>query len=91
MFSLALLAGVAAEQHQLGMVRVVREHRVHLELAEAAGQGDVGGRGDVLVAEHEHLVLAPARARRAATVASSSVVVEIDRRDLGADARRDRA
>ena len=44
MFSVASGVGVAAEQHQLGVIRVVGEHWVHLELTEAAGQGDVGGR-----------------------------------------------
>ena len=39
-----LAGGVAAEQHELGVVGVVREDRVHLELTEAAGEGDVGGR-----------------------------------------------
>ena len=75
MFSVALAVGVAAEQHQLGMVRVVREDGVHLELTEAAGQGDVGGRGDGLVAEHEHLVAhqAPGAARRRCSSSSASL------------------
>ena len=34
--------------------------RVVLELAEALGEGDVLGAGDVLVAEEQHLVLAAA-------------------------------
>ena len=90
MFSRRLAGGVAAEQHQLGVVRVVREHRVHLELTEAAGQGDVGGRGDVLVAEHEHLVLHQRLAQGGDGVVVEGVV-EVDGGDLGADARGDRA
>ena len=70
---------------------MLREHGVHLELSEAAGQGDVGGRCDRLVSEHEHLVTDQSFARRAATVTSSSDVVEVDVDDLGADDRRDRA
>ena len=51
-----LAGGGAAEQHELGVVGVLREHRMHLELAESASECDVGGGRDVLVAEHEHLV-----------------------------------
>ena len=84
-----LAGGVAAEQHELRVVGVVREHRVHLELAEAAGQGDVGGGRDRLVAEHEHLVAHQGLAQRGDGVVVE-LVVEVDRADLGADVRRDR-
>lgn len=59
---------VTAQQHQL---RVVRQHRVHFQLAEAAREGDVLRRRDVLIAEDQHLVLHQ-HGRSAVMVASSS-------------------
>jgi len=39
------------------MIRVAAGHRMVFELAEMAGEGDMLGAGDVLVAEKQHLVL----------------------------------
>ena len=52
-------AGVAPllEAHQLGMLGVPGDERVDLQLAEAAGERHVLGRGDRLAAEHQHLVV----------------------------------
>ena len=47
---------VAAQQHQLMVVRMVREHRVQLQIAKAARKGHMLGRCDVLVTEDQHLV-----------------------------------
>ncbi len=81
--------GGAAEQHELGVVGVVREDGVYFELSEPAGEGDVRGRGDVLVAEHEHLVAYQRLAQRG-DGGVVEVVAEVDGADLGADVRGDR-
>ena len=62
---------------------------MHLELAEAAGEGDVGGGRDVLVAEHEHLVAYQGLAQLGDGVVVERVV-EVDRGHFGADVRGDR-
>ena len=84
-----LARGGAAEQHELGVVGVVGEDGVHLELTEPAGEGDVRGGRDVLVAEHEHLVAHQRLAQRGDGVVVEGVV-EVDRGDLGTDVRGDR-
>ena len=39
------------------MIRIAACHRMILEFTKMAGEGDVLGAGDVLVAEKQHLVL----------------------------------
>jgi hypothetical protein len=84
-------AGVGAllEAHQLGVLGVGREERVHLQLAEAPGERHVLGGGQVPVTEEDHLVGEQRRPQL-----GDRVVVEVggqvDAGQLGADGGTDR-
>ncbi|MNN22903.1 hypothetical protein D3C81_1362820 [compost metagenome] len=80
----ATRAAVTAKHHQFRVLRMMRDHRMHLQLAKAACHGHVLCRRDVLVAEEQHLELQ----KRAAQGEVGLVVErpgEVDAGNLGTD------
>ena len=79
---------VGDQHHHLGIPRLGRHERMHLELAELAAERDVLLGGDVLVAEEQHLVVEPrlVQRREGGRIAG---LAQVDAADLGADRRRD--
>ena len=67
------------------MIRIAAGDRMVLELAEVAGEGDVLGAADVLVAEEQHLVLQQQGADLGDQVGVARGVAEVDVRELRAD------
>jgi hypothetical protein len=64
---------------------VAAGHRVVLQLAEAAGEGDVLRPGDVLVAKEQHAMAQQQRADLGQQRFVLGRDAEVDARDLGAD------
>ncbi|MCY1526969.1 hypothetical protein D9M68_620190 [compost metagenome] len=81
---------VAAEQDELRERLVVREGGMDLQLAEAARQRDMLRRRNVLLAEHQHLVLHQCAAQRG----NGPFIKrrrQVDMADLGPERGRDAA
>ncbi len=71
------------QHHDLGVPVVVLGERVHLKVAEQSTEGDVLLLGDVLIAQHQHLVVKPRFAEFLSRLGRD--VGQIDAGDLGAD------
>ncbi|MCY1430561.1 hypothetical protein D9M71_465110 [compost metagenome] len=68
------------------MLRIAACDRVILQLAEAAGEGDVLGTADVLVAQEQHLVLEQQLADLGEQAVVAGGVGQAYAADFGADA-----
>ncbi len=77
---------VLGESHELGLGGVWRQEGVLLQLAKAAGEGDVLLRGHGLVAEEDHLVLVKGPTDLLDRC-GAEISREVDARELGADRR----
>ena len=75
---------VGMDDHQLGLARLVRRRRMHMQLAEQPAEGQVLVGRDVLVAEEDHEVLGQ-RAMDLVLLAVGERLAEIEAVDLGTD------
>ena len=67
------------------MIRIAACHRMILEFTKMAGEGDVLGAGDVLVAEEQDLVLEQQGADLGHQAGVARGGAEVDVRQFGAD------